>query len=84
MPFADVAARYVGPEAIDLIGAYFVYGDMDDLGELLRGSGLDVTTLRTRSTMMRFDSIDEFVTTEVEATPLAERLDNDAYRPPDP
>ena len=59
-----------------LIGTYFVYGDVDELGALLRRCGLDVAAIR----MMRFDSIDEFVTAEVEATPLAERLDGDAYR----
>lgn len=79
-PFADVAARHAGPEAMDLIGTYFVYGDVDELGALLRRSGLDVTSVRTLSTMMPFDSIDEFVTTEVEATPLSERLDDEAYR----
>jgi hypothetical protein len=78
--FADVAARHAGPEALDLVGAYFVCGNVDELRTLVRSSGLDVTAIRTFSTVMRFDSTDEFVTTEVEATPLAERLDDDAYR----
>jgi SAM-dependent methyltransferase len=79
-PFTDVAARHAGPEAIDLMGVYFVWGDVDELGALVQGSGLDVTALRTLSTLMPFDSIDEFVKAEVEATPLAEQLDDDAYR----
>jgi ubiquinone/menaquinone biosynthesis C-methylase UbiE len=79
-PFADVAARYAGPEAMDVIGKYFVCGDVDELGALVRSSGLELTALRTLSTLMRFDSIDEFVRAEVEATPLAEQLDDNAYR----
>jgi ubiquinone/menaquinone biosynthesis C-methylase UbiE len=79
-PFAEIAVRHAGPEVIDLVGTYFAYGDIDHLGALLRESGLEVTARRTLSTSMQFDSIDDFVTTEVEATPLAERLDEGAYR----
>jgi hypothetical protein len=78
-PFADVAARYAGPDAVDLIGTYFVLGDVDELRALLRSSGLEVSDLRTLSTTMQFDTIDDFVATEVQATPLAERLDEDTY-----
>jgi ubiquinone/menaquinone biosynthesis C-methylase UbiE len=80
LPFAEVAARYAGPEAMDVIGTYFKLGDVDALRALFASSGLEVTAVQTHSTRMRFDSIDDFVTSEVEATPLAEQLDDDVYR----
>jgi SAM-dependent methyltransferase len=79
-PFADVTVRHAGPESVDLIGTYFAWGDLDQLTGLLRRSGLKVTASRTLSTSMQFDSIDDFVTTEVEATPLGEQLNEDLYR----
>jgi ubiquinone/menaquinone biosynthesis C-methylase UbiE len=80
VPFAEVAARYAGPEAMDLIGTYFRLGDVDALRALFASSGLEVAAVQTHSTRMRFESVDEFVMSEVEATPLAGRLDDDAYR----
>jgi ubiquinone/menaquinone biosynthesis C-methylase UbiE len=80
VPFAEVAARHAGPEAMDLIGTYFTLGDVDALRALFATSGLEVAAVHTYSTRMRFESVDEFVMTEVEATPLAGRLDDDAYR----
>lgn len=46
----------------------------------LAAAGLEVTATRTRLGAARFASIDEFVTTEVEASPLIERLDDTTYR----
>ena len=73
-PFIEVAARHAGPEAIDLLSTYFSRGDLDELATLLAAAGLEVTATRTRETTLRFGSVDEFVMTEVNSTPLAERL----------
>lgn len=73
-PFIEVAARHAGPEAIDLLSTYFSRGDLGELSILLASAGLEVTATRTSETTLRFGSVDEFVMTEVNSTPLAERL----------
>jgi ubiquinone/menaquinone biosynthesis C-methylase UbiE len=79
-PFVEVAARHAGPSAISLLGTYWVHGDLDALAGLLESAGLRTTTIRTRLGTATFDSIDELVATEVEGTPLAERISNEVYR----
>lgn len=78
--FIDVAARHAGPEAIDLLGAYWVLGDLDLVAALFEAADLEITATRTRVGTARFDSIDEFVKTEVESTPLIDRISDDVYR----
>lgn len=79
-PFVEVAARHAGPEAVNLLGAYWVLGDLGALTALFQSAGLQVTATRTRLGTARFDSIDELVTTEVESTPLVERISDETYR----
>lgn len=79
-PFIDVAARHAGPEAIDLLSAYWVLGDLDLIAALLEAGGLEVTATRTRVGTARFGSIDELVKTEVTSTPLIDRISDDVYR----
>ncbi|HVL97816.1 MAG TPA: hypothetical protein VM324_00795 [Egibacteraceae bacterium] len=76
LPFVEVASRHAGREAIGLLTTYFVHGDLDRLKELFATAGLEVTATTTRLGAMRFDSIDEFVTIEVESTPLGGMLDD--------
>jgi SAM-dependent methyltransferase len=78
-PFVEVAARHAGPEAIDLLSAYWALGDLDALCALLESAGLEVSTKTTRTGTARFASIDELVRIEVEGTPLIERIDDDIY-----
>jgi SAM-dependent methyltransferase len=78
-PFADIAARHAGREALDLIGSYFSLGDLDLTLGLFEQAGLRVSGTRTRLGAVRFGSIDEFVTAEIDSTPLAERIDEDVY-----
>jgi SAM-dependent methyltransferase len=78
--FAEILARRAGPEAVAFFDAYWVLGDLDRLTPMVDRSGLEVTHTRTRTGMVRFGSIDDFVTTEAESTPLAERLDEDTYQ----
>jgi SAM-dependent methyltransferase len=79
-PFIDVAARHAGPEAIDLLSAYWVLGDLDLVSALFEAADLEITATRTRVGTARFDSIDELVKTEVESTPLIDRISDDVYR----
>jgi SAM-dependent methyltransferase len=81
-PFVDMAARQAGPQARSLLDTYFNCGDLDDLAGLfgLFGrAGLRVTGTETHGGTARFGSVDAFVTTEVESTPLRERISAGVY-----
>lgn len=78
-PFIEVAARHAGPDAIDLLSSYWVLGDLDLVGSLFDAAGLEVIKTQTRIGTAKFDSIDEFVRTEVEATPLSDRITAEIY-----
>lgn len=80
LPFVEVATRHAGPQAIELLSTYFTLGDLDRLIGLFSEAGLDVTDTTTRLGSMRFGSIDEFVTTEVESTPLRGAIDDATYQ----
>lgn len=79
-PFIEVAARHAGPEAIDLLSAYWALGDLDLVTTLFVAAGLDITATRTRVGTARFESIDDFVKTEVASTPLIDRISDDVSR----
>lgn len=79
-PFVDVAARHAGPEAVSLLSTYWSCGDLDELRALFESSGLRITAADTRFGTARYPSVDAFVTTEVETTPLIERISDDVYR----
>jgi SAM-dependent methyltransferase len=70
----EVVARHAGEAAIDLWSAYWALGDLAVVAALFEAAGLEVATTRTREGAVRFASIDELVGTEVEATPLGERI----------
>lgn len=79
-PFVAMAARHAGPEAVSLLSAYFVCGDLDDLAGLVESAGLRVVRAEVHTGTYRAPSVDAFVTTEVESTPLAERIGDDVYQ----
>ena len=72
-------SRHLGPEAARLENAYWALGDLDLVGSLFEAAGLRVSTTRTRTSMVDFPSASAAVTTEIEATPLAERIDQETY-----
>ena len=78
-PFVEMAARHAGPEAVSLLGAYFSCGDLGLLTSLLESAGLAVAGTRTRLGHVKCASVDEFVAAEVESSPLAGRIGQDAY-----
>lgn len=78
-PFVDMAARQAGPQARSLLDTYFNCGDLDDLTGLFGRAGLRVTGTETHGGTARFGSVDAFVTTEVESTPLRERISAGVY-----
>lgn len=78
-PFVQLAASLTGPEAMSLLTTYFVCGAVGDLESLLAGAGLTVTETRSLVGTYAAPSIDAAVTTEVESTPLVERISDATY-----
>jgi ubiquinone/menaquinone biosynthesis C-methylase UbiE len=78
--FADMAARHAGAEARSLLSTYFVCGDLDMLTALVESAGLRIASARIEVGTYRAPSVDAFVTTEVESTPLVQRISEDVYR----
>jgi ubiquinone/menaquinone biosynthesis C-methylase UbiE len=78
-PFVELAARHAGPEAIGLLGTYFASGDLDELRRLIASTGLYVAAVRTHVGTVKCPSVDAFVATEVESTPLRERISDAVY-----
>jgi hypothetical protein len=79
-PWVHMVARHAGPEAISLLSTYWIHGDVDVLRKRFNTAGIDVTDVRTVRGTARFDSIEEMVRTEVEATPLVDRISDDVYQ----
>ncbi|HEY1278354.1 MAG TPA: methyltransferase domain-containing protein [Acidimicrobiales bacterium] len=78
--FVELAGRHAGPEAMTLLSTYFACGSLDDLQQLMESAGLTITAAHRHLGVYRAPSIDAFVTTEVESTPLVERISDDVYR----
>lgn len=76
----EVAARHAGPDAVNLLNSYWTLGDLAELATLFETSGLQVMATQTHLGTVRFDTIDEMVRTEVESTPLVERIDAKTYQ----
>lgn len=79
-PFVEMAASHAGPDAMSLLSTYFRCGDLDELAVLVESSGLRVTSTATHDGTYRTPSVDAFVSTEVESTPLYERLSSTQYQ----
>jgi ubiquinone/menaquinone biosynthesis C-methylase UbiE len=77
--FVDLAERHGGDEARSLLSTYFLCGDLDKLAALVESTGLRITAARTEIGTYRAPSVDAFVTTEVESTPLVQRISPDVY-----
>jgi hypothetical protein len=78
-PFVERAARSAGSEARSLLSTYFACGDLELLVRLFEQAGLDVAATSTEHGTARFPSVEALVATEVDSTPLGERLRPDVY-----
>ena len=78
-PFVAMAAEHAGPEARMLLGTYWACGDLDRLSVTAAAAGLEVVHTRTHLGTASFDSAEYLATTEVEGSPLAERITRDVY-----
>jgi hypothetical protein len=79
-PFYEAVARHAGQGALDLLSAYWTLGDLDKLTGLLEAAGLRIGSTRTRTDAIRAPSIDQYVTTEIESTPLVERISDEVFQ----
>ncbi len=73
--FVDLAVRHAGPSARSLLGTYWNCGDLDRFAGRFAAAGLEVLASQVRCNPARFESVDDFVHTEIGSTPLAEHLD---------
>lgn len=78
-PFVEIATRHAGPEARSLLATYWNCGDLPALVRDMEGARLRITDRGTRTGTARFDSPADFVATEVEGSPLIERIDTATY-----
>lgn len=78
-PFVDAVVRHAGPQARSLLGTYWSKGDPTELRELIETAGLDPSSSESVLGQVGFPSVDALVHTEIQATPLASRLDDSAY-----
>jgi hypothetical protein len=72
--------RHLGVVASQLENAYWALGDLDLVHALFAAAGLEVAATRTRTGTVSFPSAKAAVSTEIEATPLASRVDEETYR----
>lgn len=79
-PFVEMAARQAGAEAMSLLSAYFACGDLNGLTSMVAKVGLEITSAQTQTGTYRAASVDAFVTTEVESTPLRTRISEKTYQ----
>jgi ubiquinone/menaquinone biosynthesis C-methylase UbiE len=78
-PFVATVARIAGDEATRLMGTYWSQGDLEELSSLLAAAGLEATAAHTTLGHVRFPSLDAFVHTEIQATPLASQIEAGTY-----
>jgi ubiquinone/menaquinone biosynthesis C-methylase UbiE len=78
-PLADAVDRHAGRDAVDLISTYFRLGDREQFTGLFAQAGLRVTEVRTLPATVRAPSVDDYITTEVESTPLIDRISDEVY-----
>ncbi len=73
-PFVDVVARHAGPEAVELLGTYWSCGDPGVMRDRCADAGLRVTAVQEHTRPAYFPDVRTMVLTEVDATPLRDRL----------
>ncbi|GAA3160747.1 methyltransferase domain-containing protein [Blastococcus jejuensis] len=78
-PFVDMAVRAAGSQAASLLGAYWACGDLVVLSDLVASARLEVTDTWTHLGTAAFDSPGQLAATEVEGSPLVDRISADVY-----
>lgn len=73
-PWVDMVARHTGPDAVELLGTYWAHGDLSTMRDRCAEAGLLVTASHEYIRPAYFPNIETMVLTEVNATPLGNRL----------
>lgn len=73
-PWIEMVARHAGEDALRMLGTYWVHGDRDLMRARCASAGLRVTAVHDHQRPAYFPSVEAMVLTEVNATPLADRL----------
>ncbi len=73
-PFVDVSAQFTGDDARSLLGTYWNCGDLTAFTADIRAAGFNDVTSRTRAGSAHFESVTAFVDTEIDGSPLADRV----------
>jgi SAM-dependent methyltransferase len=73
-PWIAMVAGHVGKDALRMLGTYWVLGDRDLMRQRCASAGLRVTAVHDHERPAHFPSVEAMVLTEVNATPLADRL----------
>lgn len=73
-PWVHMVARHAGPDAVQLLGTYWSQGEPDAMRERCAEAHLRVTGVHEYLQPAYFPNIETFVLTEVNATPLRDRL----------
>lgn len=79
-PFAEMVVSHAGASSRKLLESYFSCGDPDRVSELFTQAGLDVTHAGVATGTYRAPSVEGFVATEVQSTPLGQQLTDETYR----
>lgn len=78
-PFVELVAGHAGPEARALLGTYWSQGDIADLLWLTSAAGLSLLESRSSLGVAVFPTAAAVANTEIQATPLAERITPETY-----
>jgi SAM-dependent methyltransferase len=73
-PWIEMVARHVGEDARRLLGTYWSQGDTDQLRSRCTEARLRVSAVHNLERPAYFPSVEAMVLTEVNSTPLADRL----------
>lgn len=73
-PWVDMVAKHAGPEAVELLGTYWSHGQLGAMRERCADAGLRVLAIHEHTRPAYFPSVETMVLTEVNATPLRDRL----------
>jgi SAM-dependent methyltransferase len=79
-PLLDMIVGHAGREARSLLSTYFVCGDQDELLAAVGAAGLEAPEVSTHEGVYGAPSVADAVRTEIDSTPLGERISADVYR----
>lgn len=74
-PWVAMVARLVGQDAVSLLGTYWAQGDVQQMKQQCTRAGLRVLSVEEHLRPAYFPDVAAMVHTEVDATPLGDRLD---------